>query len=76
MKQMNRRKLLSYLTGAASLAVPATWECTGNSHGLFRPRVPGVQWMRGAIGNAEWTRPCLTDVYAANPREFTKPSSK
>lgn len=42
--------------------VPATLECTGNGRGLFRPRVPGVQWMRGAIGNAEWTGPRLGDV--------------
>jgi DMSO/TMAO reductase YedYZ molybdopterin-dependent catalytic subunit len=42
--------------------VPATLECTGNGRGLFRPRVPGIQWMRGAIGNAEWTGPRLSDV--------------
>lgn len=42
--------------------VAATLECTGNARGLFRPRVPGIQWMRGAIGNAEWTGPRLSDV--------------
>jgi DMSO/TMAO reductase YedYZ molybdopterin-dependent catalytic subunit len=42
--------------------VPATLECTGNGRGLFRPRLAGVQWMRGAIGNAEWTGPRLNDV--------------
>jgi DMSO/TMAO reductase YedYZ molybdopterin-dependent catalytic subunit len=42
--------------------VAATLECTGNARGFFRPRVPGVQWMRGAIGNAEWTGPRLSDV--------------
>lgn len=42
--------------------VPATLECTGNARGFFRPRVPGIQWMRGAIGNAEWTGPRLSDV--------------
>jgi sulfite oxidase len=42
--------------------VPATLECSGNGRGLFRPRVAGVQWMRGAIGNAEWTGPRLSDV--------------
>ncbi len=42
--------------------VPATVECTGNGRGFYRPRVPGIQWMRGAIGNAEWTGPRLSDV--------------
>lgn len=42
--------------------VAATLECTGDGRGFFRPRVPGVQWMRGAIGNAEWTGPRLSDV--------------
>jgi len=42
--------------------VPATLECTGNGRGFFRPRVPGIQWERGAIGNAEWTGPRLSDV--------------
>ncbi|HZS57048.1 MAG TPA: sulfite oxidase [Bryobacteraceae bacterium] len=42
--------------------VAATLECTGNGRGLYRPRVAGVQWMRGAIGNAEWTGPRLSDV--------------
>ncbi len=42
--------------------VPAVIECTGNGRGFYRPRVPGIQWMRGAIGNAEWTGPRLSDV--------------
>lgn len=42
--------------------IAATLECTGDGRGFFRPRVPGVQWMRGAIGNAEWTGPRLSDV--------------
>lgn len=36
--------------------VPATLECTGNARGLFRPRVAGVQWMRGAIGERRMDR--------------------
>jgi DMSO/TMAO reductase YedYZ molybdopterin-dependent catalytic subunit len=42
--------------------VPATLECAGNGRGFFRPRVPGIQWLRGAIGNAEWTGPRLSDI--------------
>src|SRR5436309_9670406 len=34
--------------------VPATIECTGNGRAFFTPKVPGVQWGRGGIGNAEW----------------------
>lgn len=42
--------------------VVATLECTGNGRGFYRPRVPGIQWGRGAIGNAEWSGPRLSDV--------------
>ena len=42
--------------------VPAVLECTGNGRGFYRPRVPGIQWGRGAVGNAEWSGPRLTDV--------------
>jgi DMSO/TMAO reductase YedYZ molybdopterin-dependent catalytic subunit len=42
--------------------VPAVLECTGNGRGFYRPRVPGIQWGRGAVGNAEWKGPRLLDV--------------
>jgi sulfite oxidase len=42
--------------------VPATIECTGNGRAFYSPRVPGVQWGRGAIGNAEWIGPRVSDV--------------
>src|SRR5215831_3847472 len=42
--------------------VPATLECTGNGRGFYSPKVPGIQWGRGAVGNAEWTGPRLGDV--------------
>src|SRR5215831_7248342 len=42
--------------------VPATLECTGNGRAFYSPKVPGIQWGRGAIGNAEWTGPRLSDV--------------
>ena len=42
--------------------VPATLECTGNGRAFYRPRVPGMQWSRGAIGNAVWRGPRLADV--------------
>jgi len=37
-------------------------QCSGNSRGLFEPRVPGAQWRHGAMGNARWTGVRLKDV--------------
>jgi DMSO/TMAO reductase YedYZ molybdopterin-dependent catalytic subunit len=37
-------------------------QCSGNSRGLFLPRVPGAQWAHGAMGNARWTGVLLKDV--------------
>lgn len=34
----------------------------GNSRGLFQPRVPGIQWGHGAMGNARWTGVPLRDI--------------
>jgi sulfite oxidase len=42
--------------------LPAVIECTGNGRGFYTPKVPGIQWGRGAIGNAEWTGPRISDV--------------
>jgi sulfite oxidase len=53
---------LSQLRQLPQYTVPAVLECTGSGRGFFSPRVPGVQWGRGAIGNAEWTGPRLSDV--------------
>ncbi|MGO8918353.1 MAG: molybdopterin-dependent oxidoreductase [Stellaceae bacterium] len=37
-------------------------QCSGNSRGLFSPRVAGGQWANGAMGNAKWTGVPLRDV--------------
>jgi DMSO/TMAO reductase YedYZ molybdopterin-dependent catalytic subunit len=42
--------------------VPATIECTGNGRAFYSPKLPGIQWTRGAIGNAEWRGPSVSDV--------------
>ena len=34
--------------------VVAVNQCSGNSRGLFGPRVSGRQWQNGAMGNARW----------------------
>jgi DMSO/TMAO reductase YedYZ molybdopterin-dependent catalytic subunit len=35
--------------------IPATLECAGNSRSFLEPKVKGVQWRIGGVGNAEWT---------------------
>jgi DMSO/TMAO reductase YedYZ molybdopterin-dependent catalytic subunit len=37
-------------------------QCSGNSRGLFQPRVPGAQWANGAMGNALWAGVPLKNV--------------
>jgi DMSO/TMAO reductase YedYZ molybdopterin-dependent catalytic subunit len=44
--------------------IPATLECAGNGRAFFRPQVPGIQWSRGAVGNAEWSGPRVSEVLA------------
>ncbi len=53
---------LADLRKLPQVKVAATLECTGNGRGFFKPPVPGIQWGRGAIGNAEWRGPRLSDV--------------
>src|SRR6266403_2302571 len=38
-----------------SQKIPVTLECAGNNRNLLDPKVKGVQWGLGAVGNAEWT---------------------
>ena len=40
----------------------AVIQCSGNSRGLFDPRVPGGQWKNGAMGNVTWTGARLKDI--------------
>src|SRR5262245_5852813 len=42
--------------------VTAVVQCSGNGRAFHRPRAPGVQWERGAVGNAKWTGVRLRDV--------------
>jgi DMSO/TMAO reductase YedYZ molybdopterin-dependent catalytic subunit len=44
------------------VSLAAVNQCSGNRRGLFTPRVPGVQWMNGAMGNALWGGVRLRDV--------------
>lgn len=42
--------------------VPVTLECAGNGRAFFEPKVPGIQWERGAVGTARWTGVRLADL--------------
>ena len=44
--------------------ITAVVQCSGNGRAFHRPKVPGVQWERGAVGNAEWTGVRLRDLLA------------
>ena len=53
---------LSDLTQMEAATVTNTVECAGNGRAFYEPHVPGVQWQRGAVGNARWSGPRLKDV--------------
>jgi DMSO/TMAO reductase YedYZ molybdopterin-dependent catalytic subunit len=42
--------------------IAAVNQCSGNSRGFFKPRVPGGEWANGAMGNALWRGARLKDV--------------
>ncbi len=47
-----------------TVTITAVVQCSGNGRALYRPKTPGVQWERGAVGNARWTGVRLRDVLA------------
>jgi DMSO/TMAO reductase YedYZ molybdopterin-dependent catalytic subunit len=53
---------LHELSALPKVELAAVNQCSGNSRGLFTPRVPGGQWANGAMGNARWTGVRLRDV--------------
>lgn len=53
---------LDDLRGFRELTLTAVLQCAGNGRALQRPRVPGVQWVHGAMGQATWTGVRLADV--------------
>jgi DMSO/TMAO reductase YedYZ molybdopterin-dependent catalytic subunit len=52
------------MTAFPKVEVIAVDQAAGNSRGLFQPRVPGIQWGNGAMGNAKWTGVRLRDILA------------
>lgn len=46
------------------VTVTAFLQCAGSGRAFMSPRVPGVQWDHGAMGQATWTGVRLADVLA------------
>jgi sulfite oxidase len=44
------------------VTLAAVLQCSGNGRAHHRPKAPGVQWERGAVGNARWTGVRLRDL--------------
>lgn len=64
---------LAELERLPRVTVTAVLQCAGNGRALYRPRVPGAQWERGALGQARWTGVRLGDVLA---RAGVRPDGK
>jgi len=52
------------LAAMPQATVTAVLQCAGNGRALHAPRVPGVQWRHGAMGQAEWRGVRLHDLLA------------
>ena len=59
-----RRLGLDDLKKLPRQSVVAVCQCAGNGRALYRPRVAGVGWEKGAVGQAVWSGPRLADVLA------------
>lgn len=53
---------LDELRKLPAVEITAVNQCSGNSRSSFKPRVAGVQWGNGAMGNAKWKGARLKDV--------------
>ena len=56
--------ILKDLRQMEAVTVTAVVQRAGNGRAFHWPKVPGVQWGRGAVGNAQWTGVRLRDVLA------------
>ena len=54
-------------------SVVNTLECAGNGRAFQNPKVPGVQWAKGAVGTGRFSGPRLRDVLA---RAGVKPTGR
>lgn len=53
---------LDDLAGFKQTTVTAVLQCSGNGRAFFRPSMPGIGWVGGAVANAEWTGVRLRDL--------------
>ncbi len=60
--QSPRTLTLEDLAGLEQVTFPAVLQCAGNGRGLFVPKIAGVEWELGAVGNAEWSGVRLRDL--------------
>lgn len=61
----SREFSLKVLRDLEAVTVTSVLQCSGNGRAFHRPKVPGVQWERGAVGNVQWTGVRLRDLLAA-----------
>jgi DMSO/TMAO reductase YedYZ molybdopterin-dependent catalytic subunit len=64
---------LTELSKLETHPVVNTLECAGNGRAFQNPKVPGVQWAKGAVGTGRFSGPRLRDVLA---RAGVKPTGK
>ncbi len=64
---------LSDLAAFDQRSITNTLECAGNGRAFQEPKVPGIQWQRGAVGNARFSGPHLADLLQ---RAGVKPTGK
>jgi len=53
---------LDELRKMPAATVTTVLECAGNGRAFFDPPVAGIQWGKGAVGNARWTGVRLADL--------------
>jgi DMSO/TMAO reductase YedYZ molybdopterin-dependent catalytic subunit len=53
---------LDELRKMPSTTITTVLECAGNGRAFFDPPVAGIQWEKGAVGNARWTGVRMADV--------------
>jgi DMSO/TMAO reductase YedYZ molybdopterin-dependent catalytic subunit len=53
---------LDELRKMPSATITTVLECAGNGRAFFDPPVAGIQWEKGAVGNARWTGVRMADV--------------
>lgn len=53
---------LKDLKAFEAVTLTSVLQCSGNGRAFHRPKVPGVQWERGAVGNVQWRGVRLRDL--------------